>query len=226
MENKFNSPQEEALEIALITRRKLLDGQEDVVSVLRNCLVVAVNVNNIADMGWIKEEITGDFKKIPSYRKRDCLEIDTKDFKKCDINFEIKLLADFVRRDENINDIKNNAIIRPIDSNRIIDSIINKCLFFLNKCISELQYGGYMQSIFEKIRKNVDNRLKEVDPRIFQEIQPVYSNLMSINPADWPKVALSSRRILKYAADKLFPASETDYITKDGRIWKVGRAIS
>ncbi|MEK6945205.1 MAG: hypothetical protein AABW63_00230 [Nanoarchaeota archaeon] len=223
VEDKFESPQDEALEIALTIRRKLLDGKEDIISVLRNCLVVAINLSKESDIEWIKKELEGIFdkNKIPGYRVLSCPDKATGKLKECKIPFEIKLLYDLAIKDENITYESENVTLRALDGRRIIDRVSNKCLFFLNDCISKLQYGGYIQSFFETIRNEVDKKLGFVDLTVYQELQSLYINLKSNNPTDYPKVALSCRQILKSLADRVFPAQEQKYKTRDGREWEV-----
>ncbi|MFA5070952.1 MAG: hypothetical protein WC511_01110 [Candidatus Pacearchaeota archaeon] len=215
---KFESPQQEALEIALESRRKLLDGKEDIISVLRSCLVVANNLSKEEEIKWIKNELNGEFNKIPSYRKISCLNEDEK-LEDCDVPFEIKLLYNYSHNERMIK--YGKITIRPVDCSRIIDGVTNKCLFFLNDSISELLYGGYIQSFFERIRKEVDKKIISLNSNIPQELESIYRNLISKNPTDYSKVALSCRKILKIIADKVFPAQEQKYKTKDGREWEV-----
>jgi hypothetical protein len=221
VEDKFEDPQDEALEIALAIRRKLLEGTEDIISVLRNCLVVAINLSKEKDTTWIKNELEGRFTTIPSYRILNCPDMNTNKLKECKIPFEIKLLHDFASANENIISEIMSVYIRPVDGRRVIDGVTNQCLYFLNDCISNLQYGGYIQSFFDKIRKQVDEKLINIDPRIPQESQSIYVNLRSQNPVDYSKVALSCRNILKFVADRVFPAQEKKYKTRDGREWDV-----
>ena len=221
MRKDFENPQEEALEIALETRRKLLSGVEDIIQILRSCLVISENLAKKDDIRWIKSEITGIFDEIPEYRIIDCPELDKNSLKKCKIPFEIKLIYRFATENKNFTYNLENVTVRAIDGWRIIDGATNKCLFFLNSCISELQYGGYVQSFFDKIRQEVDIKLKEVNPEIINEIKSLYVNLKSNNPSDYSKVSLSCRKILKLVADKVFPPQEQKYRTKDGREWEV-----
>ncbi len=221
MNNYFDSPQKEALDIAVGIRRKLLEGNEDIISVLRNCLVVATNLSRKDDIKWIKNEIEGKFTNIPEYRKINCPDRYNDNLKKCEVPFEIKILYDFSAKEKDLIYEDSQAKIRPVDSRRIIDKVTNKCLFFLNDCIADLQYGGHMQSLFDEIRGEVDKQIGDIDERITQELQSVYINLKSKNPSDYPKVSLSCRKILKYVADKVFPPQDYKYKTKDGREWIV-----
>lgn len=56
---KYSSSREEALEIALHTRRSLLQSKPDVVSILRACYLIATNLNNKDAINWIQCELSG-----------------------------------------------------------------------------------------------------------------------------------------------------------------------
>lgn len=229
MEKKFESPQEEALEIAIETRKKILDGEEDIISVLRRCLVVANNISKEKDIEWIKGEILGKFGEIPKYRTLYCPRKKKnipQGLKLFEIRCSIKMIQSYLNNKEDIpmvveGDDKEIATIRPQDGGKIIESVTNKCLFFLNDTITELQWGSYLQSFFERIRRQVESRMMDVSKDAHLEIQSMYTNLISENPSDWPKVALGCRRILKKLADKVFPASNVKYKTKNGHDWEV-----
>lgn len=118
-------------------------------------------------------------------------------------------------------DDKTIAVMDPVKLEIMMLPIIDKCLFFLNDVISELQYGGTIQYLIEEIRNNVDEKLFSLDKNISQEVESLYLNLSSTNPADWPKVAHSCRRVLKFIADYTFPQREEKYKMKDDREFEV-----
>ena len=74
MVKKFSSPREESLEIAIQIRRAILEDKIYSDSVLRDCLVIATNLNKKDDIKWIISELSG-YKSsdiIPSYRNISC----------------------------------------------------------------------------------------------------------------------------------------------------------
>lgn len=225
---KFSSPREEALEIAYQSRKDILSGKIEVVSLLRQCLVIAENLKKKKDEEWIFSELTGygtDQSEIPRHRSVACAYEDEngifhEDLRWIRIGVEVHLLDSKLRRNEELRLImedKTTAIIDTIKIERVMSQITNECLFFLNKVISELQYGGAIQYIVEEIRNEVDSKLSKLNPKISDEIDSLYLNLSSTNPADWYKVADSSRRIIIFLADSLFPAREGLYKMTDGR---------
>lgn len=218
MENKINSPQEDALEIALTTRKKIIEGNSDILEVIRACFIVASDLSKKEDLEWIEGELSGH-KTAPGYRKISLPRLGgSHEFIYEKLHFPISTFKYYRDNKKNLTVVcpKHNLELRPDHCTEMIEYITNKCLKFLTECTSELLYGGYVQSIFEEIRKNVDSNLEKIDEKISQEMQSIYLNLRSQNPADKIKVAHSCRRILKFMADKVFPAKEGKYKLKNG----------
>jgi len=224
---KFTSPREEALELTYQTIKDILDGKKDVVSILRYCLVIAKNLRKNEIENWIMSELSGydNVLDVPDYRIMGCPYEDkdgiyNRELRETLIEIEIHLLDSKLRRNENLRLLRKDgsvSIIDPVKIERVISPIIDKCLFFLNDVKTELQYGGVIQYLIEEIRNKVDEKLSSLDKNISDEIDSLYLNLSSSNPADWPKVAHSCRRILKFVADFVFPLKEENYKMKDGR---------
>lgn len=228
---KFSSPREEALEIACTARKNLLDDTKDVVSLLRSCLVVATNLDRSEDEEWIKAELSGyKHTNVPNYRKMSCYceknRVEQAKTENFGIYAPIQALVTQINRNETLRLIMNEttvALVEPLRLELIISNIEDKCLFYLNDVIRELQYGGIVEYLMEEIRNNVDEKLAKLDEDIAKEVSSLYTNLSSTNPADWPKVAHSCRRILQFVADKVFPSSNGEYTMKDGTILKIGK---
>ena len=216
---KYNSPQEEALELALSIRMKIIENGIDVLSIVRACFIIANNLSKNEDLKWIEGELYGhdvnqDYREI-SLPKKSGRGFETKT-----LCHSITLFKYYLEKNEKtdlVYDKEENLVLRPDHCQKIIDIVINKCLKFLTSCIKELHYSGQIQSIFDDIRKNVDSNLSKLDKDINNEIQSIYSNLTSPNVADKPKVADSCRKILKFVADKLFPAKNEFYKLKNGK---------
>ena len=65
----FASPREEALEIALQTRKDILAGKSDTISTLRACLLIANDLSKKSSIEWINNELKGyGYDKVPNYR--------------------------------------------------------------------------------------------------------------------------------------------------------------
>ena len=76
-------------------------------------------------------------------------------------------------------------------------------------------------SIFSRIRKEADNKLKSLAPSILEKLTSVYGNMESDNPEDWANAVHSCRRIMVNLADVLYPARD-EPIEIDGKQIKVG----
>jgi hypothetical protein len=226
---KFSSPREEALDIAYTTRKNLLDAKMNVISLIRACLAVASNLNKSADEKWLKSELNGSWdSKVPEHRIVNCHYkhngVLQRNPRFWDITIPISML-EAVREDAEATTMVGDntiAILTPPLINLLISGIEDNCLFFLNNIIRELQYGGIVEYLMEEIRNNVDEKLAKLDENTSKEVDSLYTNLSSTNPADWTKVAHSCRRILKFVADKVFPASDKEYKMKNGSLLSVG----
>jgi hypothetical protein len=229
---KFSSPKEEALEIAIQTRKDILEGKKDAISTLRSCLVIAEDLNKKEEEQWIKAELSGYNKSdiIPEYRKINCKIISNLEtgevFEVINVFLSVHSLNAILQSKnpsfEYVWDDKTRRLLQEYQTKELLNSITDKCLFFLNDIIAELQYGGIVEYLMEEIRKNTDEKLITIDERILNEAQSIYVNLTSTNPADWSKVAHSCRNMLKLLADTVFPQREEKYKMKDGRIFEVG----
>jgi hypothetical protein len=60
---RFSSPREEALEIALITRKNILSGNDDSLKILHACVVIASNLGKSEEVAWMNRELSGAFTK-------------------------------------------------------------------------------------------------------------------------------------------------------------------
>jgi len=229
---KFSSPREEALEIAIQTRKNILESKRDVVSTLRSCLVIASNLNKKDDIKWLRLELSGYSKDFPRYRIVRC-PVQNKygtllDFYNLKVYYNVHELSAILQTESrNISISKEEErdkyiILQEHTIRSILDNIMDKSLFFLNDIISELQYGGIVEYLMEEIRKNTDEKLATLDKIIKDESQSLYVNLTSTNPADWNKVAHSCRKMLKLLADKISPPREDSYKMKDGREFEMG----
>jgi hypothetical protein len=227
-----SSPREEALEIAYQTRKNILAGSGDAVSVLRACLVVANDLKKDDDAKWICEELSGygldASASIPDYRIVSCRYFwkgtIQNDFYELRVYQAAHILVQHVKRNEEIvvvGEDDRNIHLNVERTENLLARMVDRCLFFLNAVIAELQYGGVVEYLMEEIRRKTDERLATLDSKIADETHSLFLNLTSTNPADWTKVGHSCRKILKLLADKVFPPSDEKYTAKDGRVLEV-----
>jgi hypothetical protein len=178
-QKRFSSPREEALEIAIQTRKDLLEGKRDTASVLRACLVIANSLNKVDDKKWIMSELSGYTKsdKIPQYRKIDCPQKDefgiSMGFKYFDVPYDIHSLYGVLQSKTpkmNITlDDKTELTLQVMDIRGLLNKIIDSCLSFLDDVITELQYGGVVEFLMEEIRKNTDEKLAKLNSKLTDE---------------------------------------------------------
>ena len=222
----FSSPREEALEIAHNTRKRILEGNKDVVSIVRSCLVIANILNKKEIEKWCLVELSGYNEKdtVPQYRLINCFYEDTRNFDNTSTDFtpvkvtlDIHVLSTYLEKNQMIR-FHSNEKVNFLNQGRlsqILCGIMDKCLIFLNAIITELQYGGTVEFLMEEIRQNTDEKLMKLDTKLVDEAQSMFINLNSTNPADWNKVGHSSRKMLKILADNVFPATSQKYTMKD-----------
>lgn len=237
MKTKFTSPREEAFEIAFDTRKSILDENIDTVSVLRSCLVISTNLNKNDITNWIKLELLGNFTsdELPDYRLVSCRvkkKIESVNdpivYEDCGLYRSVHRLSEQVKSNYSFNLWKKGRTKYfevTVDRVRgVLSIIIDKCFFFLNDIISELQYGGIVEYLMEEIRRNTDEKLNKLGKKLSDETKSLYLNLTSTNPADWNKVAHSCRKTLKLFAEHVFPPRDESYKMKDNRLLEVGDA--
>lgn len=230
---KFSSPREEALEIAINTRRKIIEGKENPIAVIRSCLVISDTLNKNEMKNKLLSELSGyaEDEDIPDYRCMSCLYEDTsyvnnisRDFVPVRVPFSVHSLFDNYKSNRTIrfHDEDKIKLLIPSRLHSVLSEITDWCLNYLNDVINELQYGGTVELLMEEIRKNTDEKLANFGVNLRNETQSLLLNLKSTNPADWNMVAHSCRKIVKLLADKVFPARDKKYKMKDGRSIKVG----
>lgn len=231
MERKrIASPREEALSLALKARRDVLEKRQNPVSTLRSCLVIASILNKKDVREWVTRELHGYTRsdEFPAYRIIDWNILDqfgnNVGFTEEKIWYGVHELQDHFERKLEIYFMrdKNRVALNLRNINRVLSTIVDRCLNFLNAIVSELQYGGTVEYLMEEIRKNTDERLVKLDSKLANESKSLFLNLTSTNPADWNKVGHSSRKMLKILADNVFPPKKDKHTMKDGRKIQVG----
>lgn len=210
---------EDALKIALITRDKILQENSDTSSILRGCFVVASSLGDSKNIEWISNELSGYSKEreIPFYR----------DFiSKKSGNFVVK---DTVHRLEHVIKKGKELVIwdgktdmsvnlEPDWCYSILSKVKDRCLMYLTNKIIELEYGGLISSIIDRMRTEIDNKLSKLSNEAIIELQSIYTILCGgKTEADWSKVAHSCRKVFKYVANNLFPPKDECYTDSEGK---------
>jgi len=231
----YSSPREEALEVALQTRRDILSKEANAATVLRACRLIAHDLGKKSVSTWVEKELSGyGEEEVPNYRIHSCPVYGgfgnnvLQGFREFKIRYPIHQLISSSRRNNAITvDWKEkdelHDVLRVSTENidATLGEVVDRCCQFLNETISELQFGGVVEYLMEEIRKKTDEKLATIDVRIAEETRSLYLNLTSTNPADWSKVGHSSRTILKLLADHVFPPSNEKYVAKDKKEYAV-----
>jgi hypothetical protein len=222
---KFETPEDEALEIAINTRSKILDGRYNPVAVVRSCYTVAEYLQRNDDLSWLFNELNGytvtKNKKaiVPNYRIVNFIFHTGLQPYPHSVMESIQELDGLIKRNISNSYRVNYTTFRmtPSRCESIVGAIVTRCMLFLNNVITELQYGGIIENLMEEIRRQTDEKLTLLGDIMIAETQSLHSSLTSNNPAEWSKVGHSCRRMLEILADHVFPAKGQPFVGKDGK---------
>lgn len=98
----------------------------------------------------------------------------------------------------------------------VLDKIKSALYEYVLQIYYQLKFGDISETVFERKRNFVNARLADMVPTAIKELVSAYDNLKSDNESDWSNATNSCRRLLKEAADVLFPADPDNKKTKDG----------
>jgi hypothetical protein len=227
---KFSSLEEEALELAIRTRAKIFTGNYNPLAVVRSCYTIAECIGINEDLIWLWYELNGYPEyvnsvplQVPQYRTINL--ISTFQNYPFSVRESIQQLTGLIKRKTIMTVTVNSGRynLSPAKYESVVEHVINKCLLFLNRVTTELQFGGAVEFLMEEIRRKTDSKLSDFGDAMIAEAQSLYKSLISNNPADWSKVGHSCRRMLEILADFVFPARTKPFIGKDGQPHIVGQ---
>lgn len=116
---------------------------------------------------------------------------------------------------------ERNNITAQISHNNNFLNIIKGFLYnYILNIYNALTYGEITQTVFEEMRKVVDNKIATHCPENTKKFLSVYENLQSNNNEDWANAVHSCRRIIIELANNLYPPKEDD-VEKNGKTIKV-----
>lgn len=100
-------------------------------------------------------------------------------------------------------------------------NIINKVKANFYNYVANINYEnkfqGITESLFEKLKVEVDKKLNKINPDIIKQFVSVYDRISSENDIEWSQAMSTCRNIIKCFADSVFPASAENYKCKDER---------
>jgi len=95
--------------------------------------------------------------------------------------------------------------VPAISIRRIVESVKNRALEFVNQIVVELQFGGILSDIFEKTRQFVDTKLSSICPEVLQNLVHTYKAFLASKAShDWKKIAFACRDILQDFTDSIY----------------------
>jgi AbiTii len=102
------------------------------------------------------------------------------------------------------------AAIRQYASSRqaIVDKVVGALFSYVVERHQELRFGAAVETAFETVRTEVDNRIGLLVPDAPGMLSAGLENAASDNPEHWASAAAICRRLLKAAADALRPAGD------------------
>ena len=93
---------------------------------------------------------------------------------------------------------------------KIINGVQNKIYEFLDNIILELEYGKIPEIIFEVIRKEVDEKFRELCPDAIEKLVDIYEQLSNDKRTAYSQIAGTCRQIIKDVADSIYPPALFD----------------
>lgn len=80
-----------------------------------------------------------------------------------------------------------------------------------------LKFGSIAEEIFNRLRKEVNQKLQDICPDALQKFVTAYENLKTREDENWANAVHTCRRILKDVANSLYPPSEEKVTARSGK---------
>ena len=97
----------------------------------------------------------------------------------------------------------SHGVVSRSNVAKIINGVQDKIYEFLDNVILELEYGRIPETIFETIRKEVDEKFRMMCPHAIEKLVFVYEHLNSDNSVAYSQIAGTCRQIIKDVADSV-----------------------
>ena len=115
-----------------------------------------------------------------------------------------------------INSKKEQILDRVKNGNALLAKIKSSIYNFILNINLQLKFDDITESIFQKTKEIVDNKLLEISPKVFEKFVAASDRLKSNNPEEWSQAMSSCRNALKEFADYVFPPAKSEFRKKDG----------
>lgn len=139
------SKEEEALQLALRTKAKILGATYNPIAVLRSCYTIAESMGLNEDLAWLALELNGypdaigqNILQVPPYRIIHLRS--TFNSYPYPLREGVQQLTGLVKRriSTTVNWNYGNYTLKPTQFESIVEHVINRCLLFLNRVTTEL----------------------------------------------------------------------------------------
>lgn len=108
-----------------------------------------------------------------------------------------------------------------IDASKKMNKLKNGYYNFVLNIYAKYKLEDITEDIFKRKKALVDKILSDRVPKAIQKFVAVYENLKSENNEDWSNAVHSCRRIMKDVSDMLYPATDKEISTGEGKTIKL-----
>lgn len=99
----------------------------------------------------------------------------------------------------------------------VINKVKSSFYNYVIKIYYETKFQNYTQNLFTNLKKEVDDKLYEINPDIIKQFVSIYDRLSANNEIEWSQAMSTCRNVIKCFADGVFPASNENYKCKNGK---------
>lgn len=112
---------------------------------------------------------------------------------------------------------EQNSLMSNITFNtKLLSKIRTKVYSWVVNIYYQFRFGEITESLFQRIKGNVDTSLMEVCPDTLKQFVAAYERLDSDNPEEWSQAMSTCRNILQDFTGILFPPQREKYTLRDG----------
>lgn len=164
---------------------------------------------------YMKSELVGELEKT-----NEATEIYLEASKDPDVSISSSNPHQFVYAPQGNQQARLSAYQRIKNNNALIISIVGHLYDYILNIRNSLVYGSFVESTFNKYKKDTDNKLASKCPEAIKRLSSAYENIESENIQNWNNSVHACRRLLEDLADSLYPPRKD--ITENGVTIKLG----
>lgn len=105
---------------------------------------------------------------------------------------------------------RERSVVRNLvgEQQGVIERVVGAIHAYVSAKHVELRFGSAVESAFEVVRADVDQKIVELVPDAMGKLSAAFENATSGNPEDWAAAAATCRRLVKACADALRPPGD------------------